>query len=280
MKKLFLILPLLALFSCESSDIDLIQDEEIIPVVEDELIVSVSNPNVLERIEFRYRVKTDGLPMNQLYDSIKFSVSGIDEELRVYNIAFEDPGNPYGNPAEIAIGNWYHHFITAGNYQARLYGYKNNEKKTLDVVDFTVTQPYDFYNIDWNNYVIGKKSYFNEINRIRLITDVKTVGNYINLKPAAEVTYGFDDENWPYSESKNEEAKAILYSNIVGTYSLPTYAEQDNLNDLFAQNFTANLPENEFIHNIWITEKNIIALLDVRTSDGTTLNYKLYAEKR
>jgi hypothetical protein len=280
MKKLFLILPLLALFSCESSDTDPIQDEEIIPVVKDELIASVSNPNVLEQIEFRYRVKTDGLPMNQLYDSITFSVSGIDKELRVYNIAFEDPGNPYGNPAETARGNWYHHFIAAGNYQAHLYGYKNNEKKTLDVVDFTVTQPYDFYNIDWNNYVVGKKSYFNEIDRIRLITEVKSVGNYINPKPAVEVTYGFDDAYWPYSETKNEEAKAILYSNTVGAYGLPTYTGQDNLNDLFAQNFTANLPENEFIHDIWITEKSIIALLDVRTSDGMKLSYKLYAEKR
>lgn len=280
MKKLFLILPLLALFSCESSDIDLFQDTEIIPVIEDELIASVSNPNVLEQVEFRYRVKTDGLHMNQLYDSIKFSVSGIDKELLVYNIAFEDPGNPYGNPAESARGNWYHYFITAGNYQARLYGYKNNEKKTLDVVDFTVTQPFDFYNIDWNNYTVGKKSYFNEINRISLITEVKIVGNYINLKPAAEVTYGFDDENWPYSESTNEEAKAILYSNTIGAYGLPTYTEQDNLNDLFAQNFSINLSENEFIHNIWITEKSKIALLDVRTSDGMLLNYKLYAEKR
>lgn len=281
MKNFFLFLPILILFSCESSEIDMNQNEEFVPVIKDELIASNLNPTVLERVKFQFKIKTDGLPMNQLYDSLTFSVSGIDNELRVYNIAYEDPGNPYGNPAEMELVNWYHSFFAVGSYQTRLYGYKNNVKKTLDVLDFTVSQPNDFYNIDWQNFALGKTSYTNDINHFGLTINAKRIStSTIESISVVEVTCGWKYLPWPYSQAKNEESRAILYSNMIDSYGLPTYTEQNNLNELFAEYFDSNLPTDEIIHHIWITAKNKIALSEIRVNNETTLGFKLYAEKK
>lgn len=282
MKNFFLFLPILILFSCESSEIDMNQNEEFVPVIKDELIASNLNPTVLERVKFQFKIKTDGLPMNQLYDSLTFSVSGIDNELRVYNIAYEDPGNPYGNPAEMELVNWYHSFFAVGSYQTRLYGYKNNVKKTLDVLDFTVSQPNDFYNIDWQNFVLRKTSYTNDINHFGLTINAKMISTsaIMGSISVVEVTCGWKNIPWPYSQAKNEESRAILYSNMIDSYGLPTYTEQNNLNELFAEYFDSTLPTDEIIHHIWITAKNKIALSEIRVNNETTLGFKLYAEKK
>jgi len=276
MKKTLLLFPLLALFACENSDIDITNQEENVHVDKDQLIASTLTPKVLEPVRFQFTAKKNDLPINQLYDSITFSVSGIDKELRVLSIFYDDTGSPM----EVTRGNWNHYFMVAGNYQTLLYGYKNSVKTTLVVLDLSVSQPFDFYNIDWNNFIVGKKTYNNETGKFSLYTEVKMIGSNLNIKPITEVTYGFANSSWPYSETINEQGKAMLYSHMTQTFGLPTYTEVDNLKALFDENFTTNLPEYNLVHNIWLTDKNKIALLEVRAADGMTLNFKLYAEKK
>ncbi len=271
--------------SCEdSSENDLNNNnEEIIEENDtnvDKLYPSKVNVTSLETVQFYYTVKTDGLAKRDLYDSITFSVSGIEEEFRVFRIGYEDPNDPIGNPAEYQVENWYHTFISIGAHEAKLIGYKNGTKKTLDAVTFGVTNPNDFFNIDWSDPQTKSNSYTNSINNFVLNVSSKYAGSVVNRKKVAGASYSWKYKSWPYTQQEFEKGRDVLYNAMVKLYGEPTYTKQDDLVKLFNDSFVDKIDELDDIECIWITEKNKIALLSTLRFNEFQKFYELYAQEK
>lgn len=273
--------------SCEdSSETDLDNNEGNEEIVEepntnvDKLYPSKVNVTSLETVQFYYTVKTDGLAKRDLYDSITFSVSGIEEEFRVFRIGYEDPNDPIGNPTEYQVENWYHTFISIGAHEAKLIGYKNGNKKTLDTVTFSVTNPNDFFNIDWSETETKSNSYTNTINNFVLNVSSKYAGSGINRKKVAGASYSWRYKHIPYTQQEFEKGRDVLYNAMVKLYGEPTYTKQDDLVTLFNDSFVEKIDELDDIECIWITQKNKIALLSTLRYNESQKLYQLYAQKK
>lgn len=281
MKKLIFIVPVLFLISCEDPEYGIKNSE---PIFGEENIDKLSSSKVevtsLETVTFSYNVKTDGLPKRDLYDSITFSVSGIEEELRVFTIGYEDPNSPIGNPAEYEITIWHHTFMSIGSYETKLIGYKNGNKKTLDALTINVTNPYNFFNINWSDSTTKTNSYINTINNFVLTVNSKKVGGAINNKMTANAAFSWKYKQWPFTQNEYEKGRAVLYNAMIKEYGKPTYTSEDDLVNIFNDLFIEKIDEMDDIECIWITEKSKIALLSSQRFSDTQKEYYLHAQEK